>query len=82
MKILAILINIGFPGIGTFFTGKFFQAILQLILVFFSFGFWATGVLFFMGIAFWCVAWFWGMYNACTWVPRSEHVAPSSGIGR
>ncbi len=38
MKAVAIIVNIFFPGIGTFFVGKIGQAIAQLILYFIGLG--------------------------------------------
>lgn len=66
LQLAAILINIFiYPGIGTFFVGKWVQAIFQLML--FSLGmifcFTVIGAVIGAPLAF--IAWVWGIVSAC-----------------
>lgn len=71
MKALAIIINIFFPGIGTFFTGKFVQAIFQLLFYGLGLLLAITGLLALLGIPFILGAWIWGIITAATWQPKT-----------
>ena len=64
MKTIAIIINIFFPGFGTFFVGKPFSAIIQILLsvtgVFLTF----TGIGAIIGIPLCLIAWIWALVSA------------------
>lgn len=67
LQLAAILINIFiYPGIGTFFVGKWVQAIFQLM--FFTLGmifcFTVIGVV--IGAPLALIAWVWGIISACS----------------
>ncbi len=63
MKILAIIINIFFPGIGTMIVGKIGTGIAQLILYIIGFGLSATGVLAIVGIPLAIGVWIWSLVS-------------------
>ncbi|MCB1701733.1 MAG: hypothetical protein KDI14_12955 [Halioglobus sp.] len=69
MKILAIIINLFLPGIGTLFTKKWVQAILQILLVALAFTLNATGIGAFLGIPIFVVAWIWALITGITYQP-------------
>ena len=63
MKVLAIIINIFFPGIGTMIIGKVGTGILQLVLVLVAVGLSATGVLSIVGLPLGIGVWIWALVS-------------------
>ncbi len=63
MKILAIIINIFFPGVGTLFVKKFGQAFFQIILSIIAFVLMSTGILSLVGIPLGVGVWIWGIIS-------------------
>lgn len=66
MKTAAILVNVFFPGVGTFFVGKWFQAILQLLVGFVALIFILTGVGAIIGSPILFIVWVWAIVSAAT----------------
>lgn len=66
MKTIAIIINIFFPGVGTFFVGKIGQAISQLILYIIGLVLTLTGIGAIIGLPLCIGAWIWGLVTATT----------------
>ncbi len=71
MKVLAIVVNIFLPGIGTLIVKKWFQAIAQLILggVAAVFSFTGVGVIVGGPLAF--IVWIWAIISAVTYQEES-----------
>ena len=63
MKIIAILINIFFPGVGTLIVGKIGTGITQIILTIIGGVMAATGVLAIVGIPLAIGAWIWALVS-------------------
>lgn len=66
MKALAIIINIFFPGFGTFFVGRPGAAIAQIILSVTGVVLTLTGILSIIGIPLCIVAWIWALVSAAS----------------
>lgn len=66
MKTAAIIINIFFPGIGSFFVGKVVQGIIQIILYVIGFILILTGIGFFIGGPLCFIVWIWAIVTAAT----------------
>lgn len=66
MKILAIIVNIFLPGIGTLIVRKFLQAFIQIFLLLVGWGLIATGVGALLGVPICFVVWIWAIISAVT----------------
>jgi len=66
MKTVAIIVNIFFPGVGSFFVGKVGQAIAQLILYGLGLALTLTGIGAIAGIPICISVWIWGLITAAT----------------
>lgn len=64
MKTIAIIVNIFFPGIGTFFIGKPGQAVAQLVLYLIGIVLCFTVIGAIIGIPLCMGAWIWGLVTA------------------
>lgn len=64
MKAVAIIVNIFFPGVGTFFVGKAGQAIAQIILYVIGLVLTLTGIGAIIGLPLCIGAWIWGLVSA------------------
>ncbi len=67
LKILAIIVNIFLPGIGTLIVKKWIQAVLQLILGGIAAVFTFTGVGIVVGGPLAFVVWVWAIISAVTY---------------
>lgn len=63
MKVLAIIINIFFPGIGRMIIGKIGTGIIQLVLTIVAVGLSATGLLSIVGIPLGIGVWIWALVS-------------------
>jgi TM2 domain-containing membrane protein YozV len=74
MKVVGVLVNLFFPGIGTMIVGKVGQGILQLCLyllgVFLTF----TGIGAMIGIPICIIVWIWALVSAATSAPQPIQV--------
>jgi len=66
MKVVAIIVNLFFPGVGSFFVGKVGQGIAQLILYIIGLVLIFTGILAIVGIPLCIGVWIWGLVTAAT----------------
>jgi TM2 domain-containing membrane protein YozV len=64
MKIVAIIVNLFFPGFGSFFVGKWGQAIGQILMNIFGVLLILTAVGAIIGIPLCIGAWIWGLVTA------------------
>ena len=63
MKVIAIIINIFFPGVGTLVVGKIGLGITQIILTIIAFVLVSTGVLSIIGIPLAIGVWIWALVS-------------------
>ena len=66
MKVLGLIVNLLLPGIGSFFFGKYGQAIAQFIIWFIGFLFTITGIFAIIGIPICIIAWGWALATSIT----------------
>ena len=66
MKVLGLIINLIIPGIGSFFFGKYVQAISQFIIWFIGLLFTITGLFAIIGIPIGLIAWGWALATSIT----------------
>ncbi len=66
MKVIGLIINLIFPGIGSFFFGKYVQAIFQFIVWVIGFLLTITGLFAVIGIPIILVAWGWALATSIT----------------
>ncbi len=66
MQVLAIILNIFFPGVGSFFVGKPFQAIAQIILYLLGIILTVTYIFAIVGVPLCIGVWIWGLITAST----------------
>jgi TM2 domain-containing membrane protein YozV len=66
MKIVAIIINIFIPGLGTLFVGKVAQGIVQLLLAAVAFVLTASGIFAIFGVPLGFCVWIWALVSAAT----------------
>jgi TM2 domain-containing membrane protein YozV len=66
MKVVAIIVNFFFPGIGSFFVGKVGQGVAQIILYIIGLIFVFTGIGAIIGIPLCIAVWIWGLVTAAT----------------
>ena len=71
MKILAIIVNILAPGIGTLLVKKWWQAFFQIVLVIIAIVLNVSGVGAILGIPIAFVAWVWAIVSAATAQPQT-----------
>jgi len=71
MKVLAIIVNILAPGIGTLLVKKWWQAFFQIILVIIAIVLNVSGVGAILGIPIAFVAWVWAIVSAATAQPQT-----------
>jgi TM2 domain-containing membrane protein YozV len=66
VKVLAIIINIFFPGIGTMIIGKVGTGVIQLVLSIIAVALSATGVLSIVGIPLGIGVWIWALVSVAS----------------
>lgn len=66
MKVFGLILNLIFPGIGSFFFGKYVQAIFQFIIWLVGLLFTITGLLAIIGIPIILVSWGWALATSVT----------------
>ena len=66
MKVIAIIINIFFPGVGTLIVGKIGTGVMQIILTIVGAVLVATGVLSIVGIPLAIGAWIWALVSVAS----------------
>jgi hypothetical protein len=71
VKILAIIVNILAPGIGTLLVKKWWQAFFQIVLVIIAIVLNVSGVGAILGIPIAFVAWVWAIVSAATAQPQT-----------
>ena len=72
VKILAIVLNIFFPGIGTLVAKKWWQAFFQIILLIIATVLMFTGIGVIIGAPLYFIVWIWAIVSAATWQPQLE----------
>ena len=70
MKTIAILVNIGAPGIGTLLVKKWWQAIIQILMIIVAVILNFTGIGAILGIPIAIVAWIWAIVSAASYQPQ------------
>jgi hypothetical protein len=70
MKTVAILVNILAPGIGTLLVKKWWQAIIQLLLIIVAVVLNITGIGAVLGIPIALIAWIWAIVSAASYQPQ------------
>ena len=70
MRIVALIINIFLPGVGTLFVGRILQAIAQMILAICGGILSALGPLIILGAPIGFIAWVWAIWSAIDARPR------------
>ena len=66
MRVLAVIVNIFFPGVGTILVGKIISGVVQFLLYALAVALTATGVGGLLGIPLGVVVWIWGIVSAAT----------------
>ena len=66
MKLLAVIVSIFFPGIGSMLVGKIVIGIVQFVLWLIAGGLTGTGLLTIVGIPLAIVVWIWAMFTVIT----------------
>ena len=66
MKIIAIIINIFFPGVGTLIIGKIGTGVIQIVLTIVAAILMATGVLSIVGIPLAIGTWIWALVSVAS----------------
>ena len=66
MRVLAVIVNMFFPGVGTIIVGKIFSGVVQFLLYALAVALTATGVGGLLGIPLGVVVWIWGIVSAAT----------------
>ena len=66
MKVLGVIVNIFFPGIGSLIVGKIGTGILQFLLYGFGALLTFTGILAIIGIPICIIVWIWAIVTAAT----------------
>jgi TM2 domain-containing membrane protein YozV len=66
VKVVAIIVNFFFPGIGSFFVGKVGQGVAQVILYVIGLIFIFTGIGAIIGVPLCIGVWIWGLVTAAT----------------
>jgi TM2 domain-containing membrane protein YozV len=66
MRVLAVIVNIFFPGVGTILVGKIISGVVQFLLYALAVALTATGVGGLFGIPLGVVVWIWGIVSAAT----------------
>ncbi|MGI2905127.1 hypothetical protein [Tolypothrix sp. VBCCA 56010] len=72
MRVLGIIVNIFFPGVGTLIVGKIGQGIAQLILIVIAIFLDWTVILEFIGIPLTIGTWIWALVSAATAPPVTK----------
>ena len=72
MKVFGLIINLIIPGIGSFFFGKYIQAVFQFIIWFIGFLFTITGVGALIGIPLGLIAWGWALATSITGLSTAD----------
>ncbi len=72
MKVIGIIVNIFFPGIGTLIVGKVGQGIAQILLFVFGVILNFTVILSIIGIPLCFGIWVWGIVSAATSHPTND----------
>ena len=73
MKVLAIFLNMVFPGVGTLVVGKIGEGIAQIILFIVGAILCATVILSFIGIPLVLAMWIWSIVIAATSRPKGQN---------
>ncbi len=83
MKILAIILNIIVPGVGSLIIKKWIQGIIQLMMSILAWFLWLSFLGGFFGFVIGGIAFVWALITAASWNdPADRAPPPSSGIGR
>jgi len=78
-KFLAVVVNIGFPGIGSLIVGKIVQGVVQFVLLLIAGILILTGLGAIVGIPLYLIALIWAIITAASWQPSGG--ANSMNIG-
>jgi TM2 domain-containing membrane protein YozV len=84
MKVVAILLNFFFPGIGTLVIGKVSTGITQLLLYFVGWFFTLTVIGAIIGLPMSLIAWIWSLVTAATYEekPMQVHIVHTNANGQ
>ena len=82
MKVLAVILNILLPGIGSLVVGKIGTGIVQLILYGFGAVLTATGLLAIVGAPICFVVWIWAIITAVNAPERPKEFIVRDSTGR
>jgi len=64
LRVLGLILNVLFPGIGSLILGKVLIGILQIVLWFVALGFALTGVGLVVAIPIYVIVWLWALITA------------------
>jgi TM2 domain-containing membrane protein YozV len=74
MKVLGILVNLFFPGVGTMIVGKVGQGVAQLCLYLFGVFLTFTAIGAIIGIPLCVIVWIWALVSAASSPPQPIQV--------
>ena len=66
MRVVGVIVNLFFPGVGTIIVGKIFSGVVQFILYAIAVALVATGVGALIGFPLGLCVWIWGIVSAAT----------------
>ena len=71
LKVIALVINIFFPGVGTLLVGKIGTGIIQILLSMLAHALIWTGIGALIGIPLAVIVWIWALVSVATAQPRT-----------